>query len=105
MMADPEVMRYLPQGEPLPGPEAWRSMAAVLGHWQLAWFRSLGSRGAIQWRTRWMPRPFLSRGLAGPGTHLGNPPAILGARLCYPGRAGRPGRGMPRHSESRGTRQ
>ena len=31
MMADPEVMRYLPQGGPLPRPEAWRNMAAVLG--------------------------------------------------------------------------
>ena len=38
MMADPEVMRYLPQGEPLPRPEAWRNMAAVLGHWQLRGF-------------------------------------------------------------------
>ena len=38
MMADPEVMRYLPQGGPLSGPEAWRNMAAVLGHWQLRGF-------------------------------------------------------------------
>lgn len=38
MMADPEVMRYLPQGGPLPRPEAWRNMAAVLGHWQLRGF-------------------------------------------------------------------
>ena len=38
MMADPEVVRYLPQGRPLPRPEAWRNMAAVLGHWQLRGF-------------------------------------------------------------------
>ena len=38
MMADPEVMRYLPQRRPLPRPEAWRNMAAVLGHWELCGF-------------------------------------------------------------------
>ncbi len=38
MLADPEVMRYLPQGRPLPPPEAWRNMAAVVGHWQLLGF-------------------------------------------------------------------
>ena len=31
-------MRYLPQGGPLPRPEAWRNMAAVLGHWELRGF-------------------------------------------------------------------
>ena len=40
MIADPEAMRYLPLGEPLPRPEAWCNMAAVLGHWQLRGFRS-----------------------------------------------------------------
>ena len=38
MMADPEVMRYLPQGGSLPRPEAWRNMAAMLGHWKLRGF-------------------------------------------------------------------
>ena len=38
MMADPEVMRYLPQGGPLSRPEAWRNMAAVVGHWHLRGF-------------------------------------------------------------------
>ena len=38
MLADPKVMRHLPQGKPLPRPEAWRNMAAVLGHWQLTGF-------------------------------------------------------------------
>ena len=38
MLADPEVMRHLPQGQPLPRPEAWRNMAAVVGHWKLLGF-------------------------------------------------------------------
>ena len=35
MCADPEVMRYLGTGVTLSRTEAWRSMAAVLGHWRL----------------------------------------------------------------------
>lgn len=35
MCADPEVMRYIGPGEPLARSEAWRSMATMLGHWQL----------------------------------------------------------------------
>lgn len=35
MCGDPEVMRYLGQGQPLSRSEAWRSMATILGHWQL----------------------------------------------------------------------
>jgi RimJ/RimL family protein N-acetyltransferase len=33
--ADPEVMRYIGTGNPLTRAEAWRSMALILGHWQL----------------------------------------------------------------------
>ena len=33
--ADPEVMRFLVDGRPLDRFEAWRSMAMILGHWQL----------------------------------------------------------------------
>jgi RimJ/RimL family protein N-acetyltransferase len=33
--ADPESMRYIGPGTPLSRAEAWRSMAQVLGHWQL----------------------------------------------------------------------
>ncbi len=36
MCADPEVMRYI--GQEISRFEAWRSMAAVLGHWQLRGF-------------------------------------------------------------------
>ena len=35
MVADPEVMRFLGGGQPVPRAEAWRNMAMVLGHWQL----------------------------------------------------------------------
>ena len=35
MMADPEVCRYLGDGKPLDRANAWRSMAVMLGHWQL----------------------------------------------------------------------
>jgi len=33
--ADPEVMRYIGAGNTLSRAEAWRSMALLLGHWQL----------------------------------------------------------------------
>ncbi len=33
--ADPEVNRYLGDGKPLDRASAWRSMATILGHWQL----------------------------------------------------------------------
>lgn len=36
--ADPEVMRYLPGGEPLSRADAWRQMAYIMGHWQLKGF-------------------------------------------------------------------
>jgi RimJ/RimL family protein N-acetyltransferase len=35
LCADHEVMRYLGDGKPLSRVDAWRSMAAILGHWQL----------------------------------------------------------------------
>ena len=46
MCGDPDVMRYLGDGHPLTRAEAWRNMAIVLGHWQLARLRPLGRRGA-----------------------------------------------------------
>jgi RimJ/RimL family protein N-acetyltransferase len=33
--SDPEVMRYIGAGSPLSRDDAWRSMALILGHWQL----------------------------------------------------------------------
>lgn len=35
MMADPEVTRFLGNGKPLGRLEAWRSLAAHVGHWSL----------------------------------------------------------------------
>lgn len=36
--SDPDVMRFLGEGRPLDRWEAWRSMAMILGHWQLRGF-------------------------------------------------------------------
>jgi RimJ/RimL family protein N-acetyltransferase len=38
MMADAEVVKYLGDGKPVDRPNAWRSMAAILGHWTLRGF-------------------------------------------------------------------
>ena len=35
MCADEEVMRYIGAGVTLSSPDAWRSMAGILGHWAL----------------------------------------------------------------------
>lgn len=41
MLADPVVVRYIGNGQPAPRQDAWRNMAAMIGHWQL--------RGYGQW--------------------------------------------------------
>jgi RimJ/RimL family protein N-acetyltransferase len=35
MCADPEVMRYIGDGQPMARPMAWRNLAMVVGHWTL----------------------------------------------------------------------
>jgi RimJ/RimL family protein N-acetyltransferase len=35
MVGDPEVMRFIGNGQPLTRPFAWRNLAMILGHWQL----------------------------------------------------------------------
>jgi RimJ/RimL family protein N-acetyltransferase len=35
MCADPEVMRYIGDGQPLSRPLAWRNLAMMVGHWHL----------------------------------------------------------------------
>ena len=35
MCADPEVMRYIGDGQPLARPMAWRNLALMVGHWAL----------------------------------------------------------------------
>ncbi len=41
MLADPEVMRYMGDGKPASRDIAWRSLATMVGHWEL--------RGYGQW--------------------------------------------------------
>jgi RimJ/RimL family protein N-acetyltransferase len=36
MCADPEVMRYIGDGQPLARPMAWRNLAMMVGHWSLS---------------------------------------------------------------------
>jgi RimJ/RimL family protein N-acetyltransferase len=38
MCADPDVMRFLSDGQPLSRADAWRNLALVVGHWQLRGF-------------------------------------------------------------------
>ncbi len=38
MMADPEVVRYLGDGQPLGRADAWRQLAFIIGHWALRGF-------------------------------------------------------------------
>lgn len=38
MMADPEVARYLGDGQPLARADAWRQLAYIVGHWGLRGF-------------------------------------------------------------------
>ncbi|MBK7862792.1 MAG: GNAT family N-acetyltransferase [Archangiaceae bacterium] len=35
MMGDPEVVRFLGDGKPLDRAQSWRTLAGILGHWQL----------------------------------------------------------------------
>lgn len=51
MLADPEVTRFLGDGQPKTRPESWRQLAGILGHWVLRgfglWALELQSSG--QW--------------------------------------------------------
>src|SRR5258706_14329840 len=38
MMADPEVVKFLGDGQPLDRTLSWRALAGILGHWQLRGF-------------------------------------------------------------------
>src|SRR5437764_955005 len=35
MVGDPEVMKYIGDGQPLARPMAWRNLGLMLGHWAL----------------------------------------------------------------------
>ena len=45
MCADPDVMRYLGDGQPLARPLAWRNLAMMVGHWSL---RGYGLWAAVE---------------------------------------------------------
>ncbi len=51
MCADPEVMRYIGDGQPLARPMAWRNLALMVGHWTLRgyglWAAEERSSGAL----------------------------------------------------------
>jgi RimJ/RimL family protein N-acetyltransferase len=51
MCADPEVMRYIGDGQPLGRPMAWRNLAQMVGHWSLRgyglWAAAERSSGAL----------------------------------------------------------
>jgi RimJ/RimL family protein N-acetyltransferase len=61
MSADPEVMRYLGAGVTLTRAEAWRSMAAILGHWRLLgygmWALELKASGEFIGRAGFLDPP------------------------------------------------
>ncbi|HZV96536.1 MAG TPA: GNAT family N-acetyltransferase [Candidatus Nitrosocosmicus sp.] len=69
MCGDPEVMRFIGDGQPLPPPMAWRSLATVIGHWSLRgyglWAATERATGALVGRVGfWNPHGW-------PGFELG----------------------------------
>ena len=69
MCADPEVMRYIGDGQPLARPLAWRNLAMMVGHWSLRgyglWAAEERSSGALVGRIGfWNPEGW-------PGFELG----------------------------------
>jgi len=61
MCADAEVMRYIGTGEAVSAEEAWRSMAAFLGHWALLgygmWAVEHRDSGLLLGRVGYLDRP------------------------------------------------
>ena len=61
MCADADVMRYIGPGQPQSDVEAWRSMAAFLGHWALLgygmWALERRDRGVLLGRVGFIDRP------------------------------------------------
>lgn len=69
MCGDPEVMRFIGDGQPLAPPMAWRSLATVIGHWSLRgyglWAATERTTGALVGRVGfWNPHDW-------PGFELG----------------------------------
>src|ERR671931_95599 len=61
MCADPEVMRYIGDGQPLARPLAWRNLAMMVGHWSLRgyglWAAEERSSGAVGMPPKGLGRP------------------------------------------------
>jgi RimJ/RimL family protein N-acetyltransferase len=89
MCADPEVMRYIGTGVTLSPADAWRSMAGILGHWQLLGYGMFAAEvkatGELAGRIGFLDPPgwpgFELGWLLGRG-HWGQGYAIEGARAC-----------------------
>src|SRR5437764_4192231 len=69
MCADPEVMRYIGDGQPMARPMAWRNLAMMVGHWSLRgyglWAAQERASGALVGRVGfWNPEGW-------PGFELG----------------------------------
>jgi RimJ/RimL family protein N-acetyltransferase len=89
MCADPEVMQYLGTGVTLGSAEAWRSMAAILGHWQLLGYGMFAievkATGALAGRVGFLDPPGwpgFEVGWVLGREHWGKGYAIEGARAC-----------------------
>ena len=89
MCADEEVMRYIGTGVTLSAPDAWRSMAGILGHWALRGYGMFAievkATGELAGRVGFIDPPgwpgFELGWLLGRG-HWGRGYAIEGARAC-----------------------
>ena len=92
MYADPDVMRYIGTGVTLNRDETWRSIAAMLGHWQLRgfgmWALELKETGEIAGRAGFIDPP------GWPGFELG---WLLGKPYWGKGYATEAGRAALRH--------
>ncbi|MDE2473422.1 MAG: GNAT family N-acetyltransferase [Alphaproteobacteria bacterium] len=79
MVADPEVTRFI--GGVMTRADAWRRIAAMLGHWTLRGCGTLGGRAEIGRRTGGAGRLAQSRRLAGSGGDMDSGAAVLGIWL------------------------
>ena len=88
IVAEPEVCRYLGNGDTVDRDGAWRQIAVFLGHAQLRGLQPGGAGRAVDGRARRPRGAVAAGGLAGPGGRLGARAVGLGPRLRHGGRAG-----------------
>jgi RimJ/RimL family protein N-acetyltransferase len=89
MCADPEVMRYIGDGQPLLRPMAWRRLAMMVGHWSLRgyglWAAEERSSGVLAGQIGfWNPEgwPGFELGWTLHRSFWGRGYATLGARMA-----------------------